>query len=131
MTVTRFHPGDARVWQEDGIVFIEYVPGATITRDMAARTWLARQALLVAEGKQKHQVVMIGSRIADFEFGAYRFSVSRQVTETISVAAIVTTSALERHLAAVFVNMWKPAYTVRVFDSREAAIAWLRTQPDA
>ncbi|MFZ5723342.1 MAG: hypothetical protein ACOY33_06740 [Pseudomonadota bacterium] len=119
-----------RVWEEDGFLIIEYPPGARVDLSIAHSTFRRRRELMAAAGKRRQRIIIHGSRIVSFDYDAYRFSASREVSETVIAAALVCSSALERYMSSLFVNMWKPQYPVRVFDDMASARRWLATFPE-
>lgn len=120
-----------RVWEaEDGILCIEYAPGERVDLELARSTFRRRKACLAASGRKRHRIMIIGSRIMAFDYASYRFSASKEVTDTVTAAALVCNSALERHISSVFVNMFRPSYPIRIFESQDAARRWLSTFAD-
>lgn len=120
-----------RVREEDGFLIIEYPPGARVDLAIAQSTFRRRRALLAASGRKKHRIIIHGSRIVSFDYAAYRFSARRDLSETVTAAALVCSSTLERYIASVFVNMWKPSYPIRIFDDMKSAREWLSTYPES
>ncbi|MFZ5756219.1 MAG: hypothetical protein ACOY3X_04915 [Pseudomonadota bacterium] len=123
-------PPLARVWEDRGILCTEYPPHARVDIRMARYTFERRRALLAASGRKRHRIMISGSRVVSFDYASYRFSAGKEVSDTVTAAALVCSSALERHLSSIFINMWRPAYPIRIFESKEAARAWLDTFPD-
>lgn len=121
---------DARVWEDDGILCIEYPHGAKVDLQMAHGTFRRRKAFLAASGRSRHRIMIIGSRVLAFDYASYRFSASKEVSNTVTAAALVCGSALERHMSSLFINMWRPVYPIRIFESTDAARRWLETFPD-
>ncbi len=122
---------EATVHEEaDGIIVIAYATASRVNLETAHSTFRRRRAMLTASGKKRHRIIIHGTRIVSFDYAAYRFSASREVSATVAAAALVCDSMLERHLASVFVNMWKPSYPTRIFTDMSEARAWLRTFPD-
>ena len=74
--------------------------------------------------------MIIGSRVMAFDYASYRFSASKEVSDTVTAAAPVCGSALERHIPSIFINMLPPVYPIRIFESTDAARRWLETFPD-
>jgi hypothetical protein len=118
------------VRDEDGLVITEYPPATRVDLAIAQSTFRRRQALLATSGRKKHRIIIHGTRIVSFDYAAYRFSAGREVSSTVTAAALVCSSMLERHMASVFVNMWRPSYPVRIFEDMESARRWLHTFPD-
>lgn len=119
-----------RVWEDEGILCIEYPAGARVDMEVARSTFRRRKSLLAAAGRKRHRIMIIGSRIMAFDYASYRFSAGKEVTDTVTAAALVCNSALERHISSIFVNMFRPSYPVRIFESTDAARRWLATFPD-
>lgn len=118
------------VSEHGGIAIVEYPRGARIDRAMAEHAFALRTALLEASGKPRHRLLMTGAGVTNFDREASRFSTSRRVSSTITAAAILCSTTLERHLGSVFMHMWRPSYPVKLFDNRDDALRWLAGFPD-
>ena len=119
-----------KVREEDGLLVIEYPPGARVDLAIAQSTYRRRRALLAASGRKKHRIIIHGSRIVSFDYAAYRLSASRELSGTVTAAALVCSSMLERQMASFFVHMFKPHYPIRIFEDMETARRWLSNFPD-
>lgn len=120
-----------RVWEDGGILHISYPPSAKVDLAMARYTFARRREFLAASGRQRHRIMIVGSRITAFDYAAYRFSAGIEVSSTVTAAALVCTSTLERYMSSLFVNMWRPRYPVRIFDNMDSARRWLDTFADS
>jgi hypothetical protein len=120
-----------RVWEDGGIVHISYPPGAKVDLPMAEYTFARRREFLAASGQKRHRIMIVGTRITAFDRAAYRFSAGLEVSGTVTAAALVCTSTLERYMSSLFINMWRPRYPIRIFESVETARRWLDTFADS
>lgn len=117
-----------RVYLQDGNCCIDFVVGTRIDADMVRHVYEQRRAL-AGDGPFRHKLLVTGNRVLAFDYGASKLSVSRHITESIIACAVVSESALERSLAALFTNLFKPPYPFRLFADRDSAARWLATLP--
>lgn len=118
-----------RVHLADGVCCIDFSPGTRIDVDMVEFVFHQRIRLMGSAG-EKQKLLVTGNRVLTLDYAASRLSVSARVAGSIVACAVVSDSALERAIAALFTNLFKPPYPFRLFAHRDDALRWLATFPD-
>lgn len=117
------------VFLDQGICRIEFVPGTRISKEMVEHVFHQRLRLMKG-GVQRQKLLVAGNRVLSLDYSASRLSVSKRLADTISACAVISDSGLERGIAALFTNLFKPPYPFQLFATREEALRWLATFPD-
>lgn len=117
-----------RVFLRDGLCHIEFVPGTRVDQDMVEYVFHQRLRLMPA-GVRRQRLLVRGNRVLALDYAASRLSASRRIADTVTACAVISESALERGIAALFVNLFRPPYPFRLFQSAGEAEQWLATFP--
>lgn len=118
-----------RVYLRDGICCIDFAPGTRITQEMVEYVFHQRLRLMPAH-VQKQKTLVTGNRVLSLDYSASRLSVSKRIADTLIACAVISDSALERGIAALFTNLFRPPYPFRLFANRDDAERWLATIPN-
>jgi hypothetical protein len=118
-----------RVYMRGDLCCIEFVPGTRIDQDMVEHVFHQRLRLM-RDGVHKQKLLVTGNRVLSLDYAASRLSTSKRLADTIVACATISDSALERGIAALFVNLFRPPYPFRLFARQEEAERWLATFSD-
>jgi len=113
----------------DGLCLIDFVPGTRVDQDMVEYVFHQRLRLM-PPGVRRQRLLVRGNRVLALDYAASRLSASKRIAETVIACAVVSESALERGIAALFVNLFRPPYPFRLFQKSEDAERWLATFAD-
>ena len=111
-----------RMWlRPDGIVEIVWVPRSTARLEDARA---AVDAMAELTGGRR-SALLVDMRDTGAQDGPTRGEWTRRSDLVLATALIVGTP-LSRIVGNLFINMTRPAPPVRLFDSKDSALAWLR-----
>jgi hypothetical protein len=113
----------------DGLCCIDFVPGTRVDQDMVEYVFHQRLRLMPA-GVRRQKLLVHGNRVLALDYAASRLSASRRIAETVTACAVISESALERGIAALFSNLFRPPYPFRLFQNAGEAERWLASFPD-
>lgn len=109
---------------EDGIVRIRFGLHARITRATLERAEeLSRQ---LTPYPSSAPALIVGDGILQLDEEAQCFASDPEIVSTTTACALVPRSFLERFIANVFLRYRKPPYPIRVFETEEDAVQWLK-----
>lgn len=124
-------PQDQRpkVYLRSGVCCVDFVPGTRLDQDYVEYVFHQRLRLM-QNGVRRQRLLVRGNRVLSFDYAASRLSASKRIADTITACAVISESALERGIAALFVNLFRPPYPFRLFQNTEEAERWLATFAD-
>jgi len=118
-----------RIYLRDGFCCIDFVPGTRIDQEMVEYVYHQRLRLM-KDGMRRQRMLVTGNRVLSLDYSASRLSVSKRISDSLIACAVISDSALERGIAALFTNLFRPPYPFRLFARKENAERWLATFPD-
>lgn len=111
----------------DGILWVHHTGKSQVLADAQGNVAASRRA---AQGRRWPMLVdMSGIKQLDRE--ARREYSKTDNAETITACAVVVGNPLNRMIGNFFLGFHHPAVPTRLFDTRQAAAAWLRKPPAA
>jgi hypothetical protein len=118
--------GPIRVWydQKVGVAIATFDEGAELTMEHT-RPFTAA-LVKVTKGRVRPLLVDFKNMKSQTKECRDYYSSDPQHIATLSAAALVVNSALQRMIANFFLGMNKSVKPVRLFDDRESAIKWLQ-----
>jgi hypothetical protein len=122
--------GPIQVWYDRGvrIGFIAFAPGAELTME---HTRPLTQALIqVTKGELRPLLVDFKNMKSQPKECRDYFAKDPAHAATHTSVALVVNSAVTRMIANFFIGLNKAVKPLRLFDNREAAVAWLQSLPD-
>lgn len=119
-----------RIYLRDGYCCIDFVPGTRIDQAMVEHVFHQRLRLM-KDGLGRQRLLVTGNRVLALDYSASRLSSSKRIADTVIACAVISDSALERGIAALFVNLFRPPYPFRLFARKDEAERWLAGFPDA
>lgn len=121
-----------RVWFEDGLCRIDFIPGVQVNRHIVEYVFQERLKLFRQTGTGiRHKLLVTSAGTAGIDYEASRMSISVRISETVIACAVVTESPAMRMIAAPFVLMFQPRYPIRLVPDQTAGRDWLREFPDS
>jgi hypothetical protein len=105
----------------DGIVEIVWVPRSTPRLEDAGA---AVDAMAELTGGRR-SALLVDMRDTGAQDGPTRAEWTRRA-DLMSATALIVSTPLSRIVGNLFINMNRPATPTRLFDSKDAALAWLR-----
>ena len=118
----------AKLWLDDrDIAHIDFKPQATETIETAEENY---RVLLEVMGGEKRLLLVDVSVLASATREARDFRAKGPPSGHSKAAAAIGSSVVGRTLINFFIKVSQPESNFRMFESEEAALAWLETQRD-
>ena len=115
----------AETWLEDGITVQKYKKGLRVTLEIAEI--LVSERIAVAEGVTRPGLADIRGLYWTTDSKAMKFLNSKEATHLVSAAGIYVSNFAQRMALRFFVSITKESpFPVKIFDTREAAMEWLK-----
>ena len=115
----------AETWLEDGITVQKYKKGLRVTLEIAQT--LVNERVAVAEGVTRPGLADISGLYWTTDSKAMKFLSSEEATYLVSAGGFYISNFAQRMAMKFFLSILKDSpVPVKIFDSREAAMDWLR-----
>lgn len=113
----------SKMWIEDGILYVKYVPYIVVTLDIAAKSVSDR--LEFCKGKT---YPMLGDSrvIKDIDKSARAYLATEEAVKGISAGAFLIKTQIEKFVGNLWLKVDKPKVPARLFVDEQEAIEWLK-----
>ncbi len=106
----------------DGIMRMEYLPGARVTLENALLITAARAELT---GERRLPLRVDTRNLAAMDREARVYYAGPIANRSVAAVALLVTSALGRAIGNFYLSLNRPLVPTRMFTTEDAAIAWL------